>query len=299
VENYYFFDSNTAINDRRMYSAADWSKVLSKFLESGIYSEGENLNVTADGLSMSVNVGTGVAFIDGRMYENDSTLALNVDAAEAILNRIDLVVLRLDLTEQNRFIKAFIKKGVPNANPVAPVIEESTFIKEIALAEILVTAAKSTIEQAQITDKRPTDLVDPFVDGSRITALENWRAAHQVERVCYTTRITRDVTIDGLFKLTLPFKAKSLTFISHVQDTLLISDGFWSQDSSSQVRYYQKVINAYRYETGYVMLFNDGNSIFRAKVQNVTDDGFDLVFEKAANASLTGTAQIIVTAYGH
>lgn len=110
MEKYYFFDSNESIGDERWYSASDWSRVLSKFLENGIYKEGSNLNVTATGTTMKVTVGTGVAFLDGHMYENDSALTLNVDAAEATLDRIDLVVLRLDLTEQNRYIKAFVKK---------------------------------------------------------------------------------------------------------------------------------------------------------------------------------------------
>lgn len=178
MERYYFFDSNESINDERWYTGSDWSKVLSKFLENGIYKEGSNLAVTADGTNMKVNIGTGVAFINGHMYENDASLTLNVDAAEATLDRKDLVVLRLDLTEQNRYIKAFVKKGTAAASPVAPTVENSTFIKEIALAEILVTKAKSTIEQSQITDKRSTDFVDPFSDGSRIDDLERKIISH-------------------------------------------------------------------------------------------------------------------------
>lgn len=182
MENYYFFDSNTSIGDRRLYSAADWSKVLSKFLENGIYNEGDNLAVTANGTGMTVNVGLGVAFINGHMYENTDSLPLAVDAAEASLDRIDLVVLRLDISEQNRYIKAFVKKGEAASSPVSPIVEDTTFVKEIALAEIRVTAAKSTIDQVQITDKRPADFVDPFVDGARITALENgtvWKNGEQ------------------------------------------------------------------------------------------------------------------------
>lgn len=173
MEKFYFFDSNTSIGDRRLYSSSDWSKVLSKFLENGIYKEGDNLAITADGAGMTVTVGTGLAFIDGHMYENDEDLTLNVDAAEATLDRIDLVVLRLDLTEQNRYIKSFVVKGTAAASPLAPSLTNTTFIKEIALAEIRVTKAKSTIEQSQLTDKRSADFVDPFTDGSRIDTLIN------------------------------------------------------------------------------------------------------------------------------
>jgi hypothetical protein len=172
MERYYFFDSNPAIGDRRRYSAADWSKVLSKFLESGVYKEGDNLKVTAKGTEMAVTVGTGVAFLRGHMYENDSPLTLNVDAAEATLDRIDLVVLRLDRTEQNRYIKAFVKKGEAATNPVPPVAQDTVFVKELALAQVRVTAGKSIIEEAQVTDRRPEDYVDPFVNGSRLSNLE-------------------------------------------------------------------------------------------------------------------------------
>ncbi|CEG28075.1 pyocin knob domain-containing protein [Bacillus sp. B-jedd] len=179
MENYYFFDSNLAIGDRRLYSAADWSKVLSKFLESGIYNEADNLAVTADGTKMAVTVGAGVAFIEGRMYENSEPLELRIDAAEASLDRIDLVVLRLDMTEQNRYIKAFVVKGTAAENPVSPVPVDNTFIKEIPLAEVRVIRAKSTIDDAEITDRRNPDFVDPFTDGSRISTLERDSATYE------------------------------------------------------------------------------------------------------------------------
>lgn len=183
MEKYYFFPSNRNLEppDIRQYSHADWSKVLSKFLESGIYNEGDHLKVTSNNSGMNVIIGTGLAFLDGYMYENDSPLTLNVDAAEATMDRIDIVVLRLDLTEQNRHLKSFVVKGEASTSPIAPLPQDTIFVKEIVLAEVLVTAGKSIIEQSQISDRRPTDLVDPFVDGTRLTNLENKVNEHQAE----------------------------------------------------------------------------------------------------------------------
>jgi hypothetical protein len=183
-----FFNSITG--DTRSYNADDWASYFDRFIETGIYSYADNLAVTAAGTNMSVDVGVGIAFIGGRMYENTALLNLAVDTAEITDDRIDLVVVRLDNNQSARYIKCFVKKGTPSATPVAPTLQNDAYVQEIALAEIFVTAGKSFIDSTQLTDKRSTDYVNPFVDGNRLNTAEDNIANHETRITSAESTIT-------------------------------------------------------------------------------------------------------------
>jgi hypothetical protein len=154
AEKYYFFDETAT--DLREYNADDYAKYFRQFLSDGVYKKDaiSNLGVTASGTNMTVSVGVGTAFVQGYMYENDADLTMTHDAAEATLDRIDRIVLRLDKTAENRYVRLFVKKGTADSAPVAPSLQQDSFIHEIAVAQILITAGKSFIEQTQVTDER-------------------------------------------------------------------------------------------------------------------------------------------------
>lgn len=162
AERYRFFDSISG--DTRMYNASEYADYFKRIIKSGLYNEGGKLAVTADGSTMKTTVDTGVYFFDGRLYENDAPLQLTHDTADATQNRIDLIVLRLDLNSANRYIKTFLKKGTPAASPVAPTLTNTTLVKEIALAEVRIVAGRTYITQADVTDKRPSSLIEPIVN---------------------------------------------------------------------------------------------------------------------------------------
>jgi hypothetical protein len=154
TEKSFFFDGTA--EDPRSYSASDYANYFHQFLSNGVFKKetGSNLGITASGTDMTVSLGTGNAFINGYMYENDSALTLTHDVAEATLDRIDRIVLRLDKTAANRYIRAFVKKGTADSAPVAPTLQQDAFVYEIAIAQVRITAGKSFIEQTQVTDER-------------------------------------------------------------------------------------------------------------------------------------------------
>lgn len=154
TEYYTFFDS--AADDARTYQASDFAMYFSQFIGNGImYNEsGPNLQVKTPGMNMTTYVDPGFCAINGRLYENTAALYLTHDTADPTLDRIDRVVLRLDLTAQNRFIKAFIKKGAPASSPVAPDLQRDDFVFEVSLAKVRIIAGKSFIETSQISDER-------------------------------------------------------------------------------------------------------------------------------------------------
>ncbi|MFS1513057.1 hypothetical protein VQL36_11560 [Chengkuizengella sp. SCS-71B] len=154
AEKYSFFNSTN--EDQRTYEAQDWADYFSKFLTSGIYHQNNipKLEVKADGDDMRSTVETGNAFIKGFSYENTSDLYLTHDLPEPDMDRIDRIVLRLDKNISNRYVKAFVVKGVSSADPQPPALQRDEWIYEISLAQVRVIAGKSFIEQSQITDER-------------------------------------------------------------------------------------------------------------------------------------------------
>lgn len=101
---------------------------------------------------MQVTVKAGKAWINGYFYNNTSDLSLTLATADGVLNRIDRVVVRWDLT--NRLISVKVKSSSPSAFPTAPNIERDADIYELALADIYIGAGVTSITGSKITDKR-------------------------------------------------------------------------------------------------------------------------------------------------
>lgn len=149
AQKYGFFNS---VNSDRVYDASDVAKFLSKFFTNGVFNN--TLQVTAND-NMTVSVSTGSANINGYVYENTDTLTLDIDEADGTLNRIDSVVIRLDLT--NRQITAMILEGEYANTPSQPNIVRSGSIYDLRLANILVETGTTRIITSLITDTRLSD----------------------------------------------------------------------------------------------------------------------------------------------
>ena len=176
-----FFNS---INGDRAYNATDLNMPYNKLLTNGVIPDVSSaLQVTASsGLMVAVQPGNGI-FGDGWAH-NDAAVTLNLQPAHAVLNRIDLVVMRRDDNEEVRDTNLFVLTGTPAAEPVAPTVERSAYIKEYALAEVYVAAGATQITQSAITDTRAdttrcgwcTSLIEQ-VDTSTLFA--QWKAAYE------------------------------------------------------------------------------------------------------------------------
>ena len=146
AQKYGFFNS---VNNDRVYDAADVARFLSKFFTNGIFNN--SLAVSAND-NMTVSVATGQANINGYGYENTEILALDIDEADSELNRIDSVIVRLDLT--NRQITAMVLQGQYATTPSQPSIIRNGNVYDLRLANILVSAGVTRITTDDITDTR-------------------------------------------------------------------------------------------------------------------------------------------------
>lgn len=144
-----FFNS---VNHDRTYKADDWAEYFASFIGNGVFPDPSNGLQVIAGENMQVKVKAGKGWINGYFYVNTDDLHLSMNTADGVLNRIDRVVLRWDLTARN--ISVQVKSSVPSALPTAPALQRDADIYELCLADVMVSAGVTSITQANITDQR-------------------------------------------------------------------------------------------------------------------------------------------------
>lgn len=138
---------------------------------SGVFGADGNLSVTANG-DMTVSVSDGVGWLandkaDGTVFWNDtkeqtgSELQLTIPLPDAILPRIDRIVVSWDTVDYSEKPRIEVLKGTPKNAPTAPELTNNTLKRQISLARIYVAAAVSSVSADSITDER----LDPDVCG--------------------------------------------------------------------------------------------------------------------------------------
>lgn len=172
-----FFNSS---NGDRVYNADDMSHYFEGIVSSGVFANpSNNLQVTANGENMVVSVQPGRGIIDCRWIDNDSVYNITLNASDALLNRIDAIVMRYDIA--NRKITLELKTGTPATTPTAPIMLRSAATVEYCLAYVQVNAGVTIITQANITDTRANSdvcgWITNLVSNIDITALyAQWQA---------------------------------------------------------------------------------------------------------------------------
>lgn len=175
-----FFNS---IDGDRKYNAEDIGHYFDKLISSGVYpTPGDSLQVMA-GSGMQVRVQPGRAMLDCHYLNSDAILNLSIAASDVTFNRIDAVVMRLDLRQSARNAIITIKKGAVSSSPAAPSMSRTDTVKEWCLATVLVKAKATSITQANITDTRANTTVCGWVTGlinqvDTSTLFEQWRSAY-------------------------------------------------------------------------------------------------------------------------
>lgn len=141
-----FFDS---MKGDRIYNAADFREWLHR-----MFSEGVSVNdffVSPAG-GMSLTVPGGYVHIRGasKTFTTDTTVTL--ETSDQSLNRIDAVVLELDISKKTIDVKTV--KGAAADNSVKPEPIRNDNVWQMVLAYINVNAGASEITEADIVDAR-------------------------------------------------------------------------------------------------------------------------------------------------
>lgn len=163
---YGFYNS---LSGDRLYNAEDISTIFNGVITDGIFAAwGGSFVVSAVASQMNVSVATGRAWFNDTWTSSDSAIVLAIDAAEAVLNRIDLVILEVDKSTSIRANSIKVVKGTPASTPVAPTLTTSGTLFQYALCEVYVGAAVTSLVQGNITNKIGTGAT-PFVTGPLTT----------------------------------------------------------------------------------------------------------------------------------
>lgn len=143
----------------------DWlASYIKALITTGVFKD--ECGVTAAN-GMTVKVAAGRAWIEGYLYLLDVPQTLQIANADGILGRLDIVVLRLDLTA--RTIEVHVVPGTPGASPVAPALTRNSDVYELELAEVSIPAGTISITQELIRDTR----LDDTVCGVTVSAVQH------------------------------------------------------------------------------------------------------------------------------
>lgn len=144
-----FFNS---IDGDRAKDAGFFGRYFASFIGNGVFpNPSNNFQVFANN-DMTITIRKGNAWINGVYCYDDFDYTASLDIADGVLNRIDRVVLRLDVID--REIKLLVKKGTFASSPVAPTLQRDSDAYELGIADIRVNKGVTRITQANITDTR-------------------------------------------------------------------------------------------------------------------------------------------------
>lgn len=138
----------------RAITSAPLRSLIGKLFTDGIApNPSNNLQVTT-GSGMTVTVQAGFAICGSclKLEENARTLA--VQASDANYDRIDSVVMRLNINDDARYCDLYVVQGVAASAPVRPALNRTSTIWELGLADIFISKGSGAISEARITDTR-------------------------------------------------------------------------------------------------------------------------------------------------
>lgn len=152
-----YFDS---VSGDKIYDSADFSRHLETLSTNGyVYGKDSELEVIESSPNtMSVKVSLGGAWVEGRYFEvYSSNESITIPAADPTNDRIDRVVVRLDLA--NREVLLASVEGSPAVTPSPPSLTRDSSTYELSLAQVYITAGTTAISNTNITDERNDNAV--------------------------------------------------------------------------------------------------------------------------------------------
>lgn len=157
-----FFNS---VSGDRKYKAEDWASYFGALIGNGVFpNPATNLQVVPGASGLTVTVHAGKAWINGYYYNNTDDLTLTLPTPDGSKKRIDRIVVRWSLSD--RKISAAVKSGTAATNPSAAVLQRDSDVYELAIADVLVGVAATSLSSASITDRRYDSTLCGVVTGT-------------------------------------------------------------------------------------------------------------------------------------
>lgn len=145
---------NVTISYDRAVESAVLRQLFSNLYTDGISPNNSSCLQVTSGDGMTVNVAPGFCILEGVLKLETATRNLAVQASNALYDRIDMVVMRLDDNRDVRTVDLYILEGTAASTPTAPTLTRSESIYEIGLATLFISKNTTTVSQERITDIR-------------------------------------------------------------------------------------------------------------------------------------------------
>lgn len=224
AEHFSFFDpviQSDGTFDRE-YNAQQFTNYFKTLVTTGILKgERNELKLTVTETTMQTKIDTGVAYILGRYYENDSIKELTHDTESLGLSRIDRVVIRMDLNTEARYVKSFIKKGAPSTNPVPPTLVQTPNVYEISLAQVRVVGGQTFIAANAITDERGTNVICPWAGSNILPSFDDNALAEHIKTKATTTQ-EGHVQLNDTLTSTSTTQAATANAVKRINDKFIV-----------------------------------------------------------------------------
>lgn len=165
--------------DAERYPAEVFAEYFASFVGNGVFGAGDNLRTYCAGNDRMVRITPGRAWINGYYYRlRDEELAIELSAADATLDRIDRVVLRLNVNPDTYAINIKVLTGIPAEEPVAPELVRTGDIFDISIALVSVTHNTATVDSDAVTDTRLDSdvcgLANSALVANAVAAADSW-----------------------------------------------------------------------------------------------------------------------------
>lgn len=121
-------------------------------------------------------------------------------------------------------------------------------------------------------------------------------ASHMAENVSHLIETARDVSISGVQTITLPFKPKSLICIASIELQKAFSIGFWAENNAQFVKSICLDISE-TFNNNQIVYLRNASGYILAKIQNVTETGFEINW--GVSTGISGTATLYILASTH
>lgn len=147
----------------RVYNSDQISEMFEGLLSDGVFESVGDALIVKEKSGLTVEIGTGRAWIGDRWMKNDAKLDITLAAAHLTSNRWSAIVIKADYS--NRVITIEEKAGTPATSPTKPTMTYNDSIKEKCLAYVYVGKGVTSITQTNITDCRADTSICGWVTG--------------------------------------------------------------------------------------------------------------------------------------
>ena len=138
----------------RAYSSDVIARVLSRYFSNGVFVNPSSGLQVLQHEAMTVMVKPGAANVNGRHFEEEQERVLAVQAAHESLDRIDTVVLRLNLEQSILSVDLYVVMGQAEVSPAPPQLTRNASVWELGLANLFIAKGSTVLPQYRITDTR-------------------------------------------------------------------------------------------------------------------------------------------------